>query len=375
MTRVVIVHNAPVSYKHLLFEKLAERLDLEVVYHVAASLGTVPNVDVESARYKYRIGRAGQHAKSGGIGATPYIWKSLARIGPEVVITGGWETAASWTAWLWSQTHGRPLILWTESNHFDYKRVWWKESVKRLFLAGTFEVHVYGVNNVDYLRRLGYPDDRLLGDCAVVDFTTFASSADRRARGNLRNLYFVGRFENMKNLPFLLKGFDEYVRRFSDSSMTLHLVGSGSLDGNLRQMTRGLASRDRITFHGLINHDMLPTVLADADALILPSTRETWGIVVFEAMASGLPVIVSQRCGTAGEITSETGWTFSPTDGEDLLHVLRLFEQAPRDRLCSMGAAGIRLASEHAPNRVAQRIATRVSAVANTVQLTEVRQK
>ena len=102
---------------------------------------------------------------------------------------------------------------------------------------------------------------------------------------------------------------------------------------------------------GFKPYDQLPIYYALAKAFVHASTTEQWGLVVNEAIASGLPVIVSERCGCAPELVQDNGFTFDPTDEHEL--AVRLLEMAllsddDRERLIGASRAiAARLEPDH----------------------------
>src|SRR5690606_28881120 len=91
-------------------------------------------------------------------------------------------------------------------------------------------------------------------------------------------------------------------------------VGSGELEGKL--LERCSEAGIRFKFAGFKNQSELPACYAAADALVLPSAQETWGLVVNEAMACGIPAIVSDSCGCAADLIEPgvTGYCFPTGD-------------------------------------------------------------
>jgi glycosyltransferase involved in cell wall biosynthesis len=90
-----------------------------------------------------------------------------------------------------------------------------------------------------------------------------------------------------------------------------------------------------VHFAGFKNQTELPAVYAAADCFVLPSTIETWGLVVNEAMASGLPAIVTEACGCAPDLVAngETGYVYPAGDAPQLWDRLSQFVDArERDR-------------------------------------------
>jgi glycosyltransferase involved in cell wall biosynthesis len=151
--------------------------------------------------------------------------------------------------------------------------------------------------------------------------------------------YFLAsaRFIEKKNLPRLIAAYAEYRRRSevrnqkSDVSeekalWDLVLLGDGPLKTDLCRLISDLRLQEHVHLPGFKPYDELPVYYASANAFVHASTAEQWGLVVNEAIASGLPVIVSDRCGCAPELVNGNGFTFDPTNENEL--AARLLEMA-----------------------------------------------
>jgi glycosyltransferase involved in cell wall biosynthesis len=130
----------------------------------------------------------------------------------------------------------------------------------------------------------------------------------------------------------------------------------------------GLA--DSIHLPGWVTFEDLPAYYGLAGAFVHASTREPWGVVVNEAMAAGLPVIVSNRCGSAAELVREgrNGFAFEPEDMTRLAELLEKIAHQECDR-ASMGRASYDIIQGWTPRMYAEslRVAANV-AVSNPVK-------
>jgi 1,2-diacylglycerol 3-alpha-glucosyltransferase len=99
----------------------------------------------------------------------------------------------------------------------------------------------------------------------------------------------------------------------------LLFIGDGPEHGDLLEMVNN-HSCDRIEFMPFLSQKQLKRYYKKASALILPSYSETWGLVINEAMASGLPVLVSTKCGCADTLVQNgtNGFTFDPFNEESM---------------------------------------------------------
>src|SRR5207249_961362 len=102
---------------------------------------------------------------------------------------------------------------------------------------------------------------------------------------------------------------------------------------------------------GFKPYDELPVYYGLARAFVHASTTEQWGLVVNEAVASGLPVIVSNRCGCVPELVQDNGFTFDPANESELAEWLLQMASLSADERRRLGEASFRIAANFAPDR------------------------
>ena len=102
---------------------------------------------------------------------------------------------------------------------------------------------------------------------------------------------------------------------------------------------------------GFKQYDELPVYYALAKTFVHPSTTEQWGLVVNEAVASGLPVIVSDRCGCVPELVNGNGFTFDPFDEQELVERLSQMASLSDDERKSLSDASYGISANFAPKR------------------------
>jgi len=235
----------------------------------------------------------------------------LERLRPSVLAISGYAHPAMRRAAAWARRCGAKTILISDSQARDLPRRVWKERLKRLFVSRHFDAaFVSGASAASYVESLGIPAHRIWRGYDVVDNAHFAEGA-RRARGEgatlrqslglpSRYLLYVGRFAPEKNLPRLIEAFERASRDRAFDGWSLVLVGGGPLEPELRRRAAPLGGR--ICFVPFQQMEELPAYYALAEALVLPSLVEPWGLVVNEGMAAGLPVVISSQCGCAAEL-------------------------------------------------------------------------
>jgi len=126
---------------------------------------------------------------------------------------------------------------------------------------------------------------------------------------------FVGKFINKKRPDDLLKAVINIYKNNKIFDIHAIFVGEGPMRGELEKLSEPYSKN--IHFTGFKNQSQLPIIYSASNVLVLPSdARETWGLVVNEAMACGLPAIVSDASGCAVDLIDEgqTGFSYPVND-------------------------------------------------------------
>lgn len=198
---------------------------------------------------------------------------------------------------------GKRVIVFSESKFDDKRRSIWIELPKSLALSCYSAAVVGGRRHIDYFRFLGFRSRPVLPGYDVVglDRIRRQSGGDLAPQGLPfadRSFVFVGRFVGKKNLIALVEGYARYVGMAGKGARRLVLVGSGEGETLLREKVAALGIAGLVDFPGFLNAEAVSRALASALALVLISREEQWGLVVNEALALGLPAIVSNEVGS-----------------------------------------------------------------------------
>ena len=256
------------------------------------------------------------------------LWSALNKASPQVIICGGYNYAASWEALLWARRHGVAFVLWSESNGQDARQGRaWVEFLKTYFLRHCDRFVVPGKASFEYLRSLGSPEASILTAPNAVDNSWFATQAENtrahaaefREKLGLpsRFILFVGRLVPEKGIFDLLEAYAK-LESGVRSEVGLVFAGDGVSKEKLAQQAKRI-SPGTVCFPGFAQREDLVALYALAETLVLPTHSEPWGLVVNEAMACGLPIIVSERCrmfGRSGRRWVEWLRRASPRFGE-----------------------------------------------------------
>jgi glycosyltransferase involved in cell wall biosynthesis len=303
-------------------------------------------------------------AREGAAQLTARLAALLAARRPDAVAIPGWSHRGSLAALLWCLGSGTPVVLMSESTRDDDVRRLWKEAIKRRLVSLCGSALAGGGRHRDYLVELGMAPARIRLGYDVVDNEHFARgseqararAADERRRLRLPERYFLAssRFVEKKNLSRLVESFAGYRQAAGTRAWDLVILG----DGHLREQLVALISRygmsRAIHMPGFRQYQDLPTYYGLAGAFLHASTTEQWGLVVNEAMAAGLPVIVSRACGCVDELVVEgrNGFTFDPLNSSELTRLLLHVASETCDRQ-ALGTEGRDIISQWKPDRFA----------------------
>jgi 1,2-diacylglycerol 3-alpha-glucosyltransferase len=173
---------------------------------------------------------------------------------------------------------------------------------------------------------------------------SFNQKADRMAMrkrysiGDCFLLLSVGRLGHEKNLDLILKSFS-ILHRESKADLRLMLVGAGPAEESLRQYARELGIDQQVIFTGLVKQEDLPGIYQAADLFLMASTTETFGIVIIEAMAAGLPVIAVEAKGSKDIIISGHNGILTAEDPQAFSAAIKSLHSNENRRLAMSQAA------------------------------------
>lgn len=332
--RLTAVLTHPIQYYAPWFRHIALRrpgLDLTVLY------GTQPTAEQQGVGfdaafewdvpltegYRCRVLRA---ARSGDSMRSDRFWGlDVPEIGaavresrPDVVLLPGWHSITLVRA-LWACRRAGIPVLYRGDTHLGTRPGGWRGALwaarTRLFLRRFSGWLAVGQRAHAYIRRFGAPATRIWASPHAVDNDFFAAAsrdqrAASRARFGLRAeefvVVFAGKLEPKKRPLDVVRA----LARLRPGAALL-VAGSGPLESRLREAAARLGVR--VVWAGFLNQSEMPRAYAAADCLALPSdSGDSWGLVVNEALATGLPCVVSDRAGCVPDLVTSgvTGEAF-----------------------------------------------------------------
>ncbi len=295
---------------------------------------------------------------------------------PTAVVVNGWSEPGPLTVIQWCAQNRVPLVVMSESQEQDETRSKLKEWIKKRIVSLFGSALVGGTPHKDYLVKLGLPEERIFLGYDIVDNAYFATEAktarckesELREELKLTNNYFIAsnRFIEKKNLPRLIKAYANYQNKVGEASWHLVLLGDGPAREQIMSQIRDLGIGKWVLTPGFKQYSQLPSYYGLAKAFIHASTVEQWGLVVNEAMACGLPVLVSNRCGCARDLVQngKNGYTFDPFNVDELSQHMRQLSD-PETDLGVMSRHSREIIAQWSPQRFGRAMKAAVEAAIN----------
>jgi glycosyltransferase involved in cell wall biosynthesis len=288
----------------------------------------------------------------------------LRRFAPQVVISGelGLRTLQASIYRLFRP--GTRLIVWATLSE-QTERGWGivRQLLRRFILSVADGVVCNGDSGARYIAGFGFPARRTFIVNQPVDVDMFAALPPERSEPTARRLLFSGRLIPIKAVLELQAACCRWA--VAHPERTLELIWLG--DGELRSQLEATSAPPNFkqVFYGNRPYKDLPTVYELAGALVLPSLLDEWGLVVNEAMTSGLVVLGSIYSQAVTEMVrdGETGWLLDPLRPETIEQCLDSLFATPIEVLNGMRAAARRRALEITPEKAAAALAAAIQTV------------
>jgi glycosyltransferase involved in cell wall biosynthesis len=274
----------------------------------------------------------------------------LDKFDPHVAMVLGWQELTLVQALFACRRRGVPIIIRGESNS-KKARPWTVQTLHKAYIRQVDAAIAIGKSNAAFFEGASLPSSRIASAPYFVDNDFFAERAaamkgDREALRVGWNIpssslcvVFAGKLEPKKRVF----DFIEAIRISARANPHIYglIVGSGVQMSDAERQASGLP----ITFAGFLNQTEIPKAYVAADVIVLPSDfGETWGLVINEAMSTGLPAIVSERVGCADDlvIDGETGFVTPFADPSAIASAITRLAN-DREELARLGLA----ASQH----------------------------
>jgi len=325
--KLVIIHPSPYPVKLPLFDIVCAETDGIILFSSKYSVDHPEwniNQILSQFRFRYKLILG---FRIGRIDIRPFVFFYLMYYNPEVVVTTEFNLQTVF-ALIYAKLFHRKILIQSNATSFTSltfsKRRRFREwLVHRCdgFIANSSETK-------KYLCDLGAEPDKVFVSIQTIDVLKWKQSAEiwRDSRDELKNnlglkdkvILYVGILEQKKGIHFLLEAYHNAFEKLKNTSILI--IGGGSEESQQKEYCKQNGIHDNIVFAGYKQPDELPKYYALSDLFVFPTLGDTFGLVIIEALACGLPVICSSYAGAAEDLIREgiNGYIFDPHDTKNL---------------------------------------------------------
>ena len=310
--RILWLTNLPAPYRFPIWEQLAGHFDVSVAFLLKPKNWrnwTGPKNQIWESQFlglnSVRIGEYDLIPSFRG------IKKLIHNI--DIAIIGGWESPMYIAAILLAKRRKIPIIQFYESFSDSHR---FKRGLiarfRKWILSKPDKYITISSKSTSALISLGVNPSEILTLFNCVDGELFNLSAKKyfSPKTSGHKYIYVGQLIERKNLQNVIRAFSTIMK----NQDKLTIVGSGLLESELKQLVNLSGINEKVHFAGYLKEEELTPLLCMSDTLVLASTVEVWGLVVNEALASGLHVVVSENCGVTELVKDMQGVYICKTD-------------------------------------------------------------
>lgn len=295
---LIITTNIPSYYKTRIWNELAQSRNILVVYSLnhTNEKDSKRSNDFLNTNFKYDYIFLHQSP----FWACIELIRLLLIVKYKKIVLGGYDEF-KWHLLAWLSQKKKNVVL-VETSIYETKTTGWRFLLKKLFFKRISIGLPAGIAQERAIRAFGYKGICIQsGGCGFLNYVKQPDYVE--SKSGAKKFIWVGRLIKLKRVDLLIEVFNKHPE--------LELVVVG--DGEERELLQSKANKN-ISFLGMINNSELSSIYRKCDAFILPSDRETWGLVVEEALNNGLPVILSDKIGCLDDFITtndNVGLTFS----------------------------------------------------------------
>lgn len=334
--KIILIQGLLAPYRYPIFAELAKRSDWDFeVWFMGKSVKNRiwGEEGIKSYNFNYKF-LSGTTLNFGTADNYPFwvnmkVYSLLSEKRPDAVIMMGWDSLTSFLAHIACRALGIKFVLYSDSTAMEKS---WRRSATgplvRLHVNSADALISGGTRSRIYLENLGARSENIYVSYNTVDvekygrytakFKKVASETRTILRlGNKKVILYYAQLIKRKGGDILLSAFKSLKEKYPD--IALILVGSGKY----RETLQGLIDEGNIKDAMILDDpgdEDICRYYSIADVFVLPSREDVWGLVVNEAMAASLPVVVSDVAGSAADLVRQgyNGYTFKNGNIEDL---------------------------------------------------------
>ncbi len=258
------------------------------------------------------------------------------------------------------------LIFWLPlSEHTEQGRGWLRNLIRRFLIKRGDAIFVNGKSGANYIWRFGVSKEQIFRIPYPTDKEKFFLAEVERNEKEAYRLLYIGQLIARKGILQFLDVLVQWASDHPKRAIEILIVGEGKLESKISQVP--LPANLKLILKGSLPYEQLKEIYAEAGILVFPTFADEWGIVVNEALISGMPVLGSVYSQAVEELIDdgETGWKFIPDDPQDVYRAIDKAMNTHLVTLNNMRGRGQAKAQSCTPDRVSERMLQAIFFVCN----------
>lgn len=236
----------------------------------------------------------------------------------DVVLLGGWDSPAYWQLLAQAKALGKATVGFHESILASQSQNSGPLAAARArFFRSVDRIVVPGPAAREAIEHMGVEPSRILTGFNAVDTDAFRNAPVAAPHQGHRFLY-VGQMIERKNVDTIIRAFAQIAH----DGDRLTLIGRGAEKEILQRLAAEIGVDQKVVFIDHVPNAELPALMAEQDTLVLASHVEVWGLVVNEALATGMHAVITSNCGVAPSVEGMPGVHLAAPDASDLAAVM-----------------------------------------------------
>lgn len=316
MNKVLLITNIPTPYRIPLFNELNEQLasrgqKLKVIFAALSYVRRKWTINMSECKFKFEVlpSKSIRHSDPEKFSFTySCLYRIISKEDPSVLITNAFSiaTAKIWWRSLFKET---PYIVWSGAvERKDRPDSFLRRLYRKILIKRAQGFIAYGTKAKEYLLSLGVDADRIQVGINTVDTQFYLNETikyrkNHNPQDSKKHLLYVGHLSTRKNVMKLLKVINNLSESRSD--FVLDIVGDGEESVRLEKYVVDNQLTNLVKFHGFKQKSDIPHFLAQSDCFLFQTDFDTWGLVLVEAMAAGLPCISSIHAGATHDLIKD----------------------------------------------------------------------
>ena len=349
MKKVVLITNIPNPYRIPLFNVMSkvfatDNFQLKVIFGSEGYKRRLFTLDKSELKFDYRILNDHAHQLGSDEEKSVFLYKglndALREEKPDIIIVSGFSSATM-KVLSYALPKRIPYIIWSGSIEKENRNSSIIRKIQRRLLVKFASSYVaYGTLAKKYLIGFGAKESKVEIAMNTVDtdfyFTETNKFRNSKVESSIAHFLYLGYLVPRKNVKLLLTAVLQLSARRRD--FILDIVGDGTDKPDLEKFVVDNKIDDLVKFHGFQQKSELPAYLGNSRAMLFQTDFDIWGLVLNEAMASGIPCLASQNAGATVDLVreNETGFAINYENTTEVVEKIEFFIDN-REKAAQMG--------------------------------------